>query len=62
MKSKTDSMTNEDFDRILLDILSKITAANLTTTVPGIYEIVAEEFNNEVLEKYAEEKEEEANA
>ena len=50
-------MTNEDFDRILSDIINDDTASNLLT-IPGIYEILAEHYNNEVLDAWTEEKEE----
>ena len=43
-------MTNDDFDRILADIINENPASYLLT-VPGIYEILAEEFNNDVINK-----------
>lgn len=44
-------MNNQDrFDATLLEILGEMTAAQVID-IPGIYEILAEEFNNEVLER-----------
>lgn len=42
-------ITDEEFDTKLIEILSKMTAAQLLS-IPGIYEIVSEEFNNNVIE------------
>ena len=42
-------ITSEQFDQCLSDILREITAEQLLT-IPGIYEIVSEYFNNEILE------------
>jgi hypothetical protein len=42
-------ITGEQFDHKLLEILSNM-SANQLLTIPGVYEIVAEEFNNEILE------------
>jgi len=41
-------MTQEDFDNILNSILQGMNGSQLLT-IPGIYEILSEEFNNEVL-------------
>ena len=43
-------ITTEQFDNSLREILKNMTAEQLLT-IPGIYEIVSEEFNNDVLEK-----------
>ena len=43
------NITNEQFDSKLADILSDMTGAELLS-IPGLYEVVAEELNNEVLE------------
>ena len=45
-----------EFDNILMGILSEMTAAQLLD-ISGIYEIVSEEFNNEVLDIYETNKE-----
>jgi hypothetical protein len=49
--------SNEDFDRILRQIV-KEEGANLLD-VPGVLELVSEYFNNEVLERWEEEQPEE---
>lgn len=51
--SKIDEMTTEDFNQILIEILQEMKASQLID-IPGIYEIVAEEFNNEVIDKWIE--------
>uniref|UniRef100_A0A6M3JXJ9 Uncharacterized protein n=1 Tax=viral metagenome TaxID=1070528 RepID=A0A6M3JXJ9_9ZZZZ len=50
-------MTNEDFDRILAEIMNESPASHLLT-VPGVYEAVSEHFNNDVLAKWDEERKE----
>ena len=42
-------MTNEQFDAKLEELVSRMTAAELMA-LPGFYEIVSEELNNEVLD------------
>lgn len=54
--SKYDKMTNEDFDRILIEIVNEYGVANLLR-IPGVWEIAAEHFNNEVLEQWETEQE-----
>ena len=49
-------MTNEDFDRILVELVNQSPAANLLQ-IPGVYELVAEDFNNMVLDYYSQEQE-----
>ena len=44
----------EDFDRILTAILAAQTGDQLLS-IPGVYEAVSEHYNNEVLDKWAEE-------
>ena len=41
-------MTDDEFDNILTELLLKKTANSLIT-LPGIYEILREEFNNDIL-------------
>jgi tRNA G26 N,N-dimethylase Trm1 len=41
-------ITQENFDRILLEILSQ-QKANQLIDIPGIYEIVSEFYNNDIL-------------
>lgn len=50
MTKKYSKMTNEDFDRILSDILQE-EGRNLLA-IPGVYEVVSEHFNNEVLNRW----------
>jgi hypothetical protein len=52
-------MTQDDFDRILQDILRNMSAAQILG-VPGVAEILMEEFNNEVLARWEQEREPEA--
>ena len=42
-------MTDQEFDNILVSILEKMKASELLS-ISGIYEILSEHFNNEVLE------------
>jgi len=49
------NITHEEFVDILQDILHEESVGELLT-IPGIYEILSEEFNNEVLERYESEK------
>jgi hypothetical protein len=41
-------ITDEDFDACLHDILTKYDANDMLR-IPGVYELVSEEYNNEVL-------------
>ena len=49
-------MTQNDFNERLAMILSDIKASNLLD-IPGIYEILSEEFHNEVLDHWKSEQE-----
>jgi len=53
---KYDKMTNDDFDRILVGILEESHASELIS-IPGIYEVVSEFYNNEILDRWDEEEE-----
>ena len=46
-------MSQNEFDCILMEILQETKASELIS-VPGFYEIVSEEFNNEVLDRWSE--------
>ena len=46
-----DKMSQTDFDDILTEMLEGMKASDLLS-IPGIYEIVSEEFNNEVLDTW----------
>ena len=50
-----DKMTDADFDRILRDILRAMTGEQLLS-ISGIYEIVREEYNNDVLTEWENEQ------
>jgi hypothetical protein len=52
MKTK---ISDQEFYNKLEKKLSEITAASLLT-IPGIYEIVSEEFNNEIIEEFESER------
>jgi hypothetical protein len=54
---KYDAMTQEDFDRHLIAIVNEQQPASSLLTIPGIYEVLAEHFNNEVLESWEAEQE-----
>jgi len=47
-------ITDEEFDRILCGIIGDLSAETIIG-IPGIYEVLAEHFNNEVLEQWKEE-------
>lgn len=54
MPEKTDrlaGLSTEEFDRILHNLLRGRTAESLLS-IPGVYEAVVEEFNNEVIETW----------
>ena len=42
-------ITTEEFDHALSDILDKMTGEQIMA-IPGVYEVVSEEFNNEALD------------
>jgi hypothetical protein len=55
LKKRLEDMTDEDHDRILSDIIDQeLTAADLLT-IPGVYEILSEYYNNDIIKKYEEE-------
>ena len=41
-------LATEDFERILFDLVNQ-NPASFLLNIPGIYEIIAEDYNNEVL-------------
>ncbi len=47
--TKDVKITTEEFDQALSDILGNLTGGQLMT-VPGVYEVVSEHFNNEALD------------
>ena len=44
-------MTSDEFDEILMEIMDEHPASHLLA-VAGVYELVTEEHNNEVLERW----------
>lgn len=54
--SKYDNLTNEDFDRLLADQVRQLSAEEILV-IPGIYEVLSEEFNDAVLTAWEEEQE-----
>jgi hypothetical protein len=50
-------LTQEEFDALLEEIVSE--EGHNLLSVPGVYEIVAEHFNNEVLRKWEDSQEDE---
>ena len=51
-----ENMTQEDFNRILIILVNQVPASNLLS-IPGVSELVAEDFNNHVLEYWGQEQE-----
>jgi len=49
MKDYT-KITGEEFDAILIEII-KEDAANVVW-IPGLYDVLSEHYNNEILERY----------
>jgi hypothetical protein len=54
--SRFKKMTDEDFNRILADKIDEESGGSLLL-IPGVYEVLSEHFNNEVLETWEEEQE-----
>jgi hypothetical protein len=52
-----EKMTDKDFSRILEDVLNEETGGSLLS-IPGLYEVVSEYFNNEVLSRWEDEQDE----
>lgn len=50
------AMTDADFERLLLERLCETHATDLIS-VPGIYEILAEYWNNDIIEDWESEQE-----
>lgn len=49
--NKYEKMTSEDFDRLLGQVVSEYSPIQLLY-MPGVYECLSEEFNNEVLARW----------
>ncbi len=52
-------VTDEMFDEALCYLLDGISAESIMSTIPGVYELVKEEYNNDVLAKLEEWRNEE---
>lgn len=52
MMGKYDKMTDEEFDTYLESIVDMLTPAQILA-IPGVYEALSEELNNEVLDAWA---------
>lgn len=50
------NISDQEFDNRLKEKLSKITADQLLS-IPGIYELVSEELNNEIIEEWEQDQE-----
>ena len=48
-------MTQEDFDKILFEMAEEERVMQILY-IPGIYEILSEEWNNEIIEKFENQK------
>jgi len=46
-------MTSGEFEEALTDIVTETMTVGEMLTIPGVYEILAEEFNNSVLDRWA---------
>jgi uncharacterized protein YfbU (UPF0304 family) len=49
-KDRYAEMTDDDFDRILGDLIEE--NAHTLLSIPGVYEATSENFNNEVLTRW----------
>lgn len=49
-------LTHDEFGRYLSDIIDESPASHLLL-IPGVYEILAEEFNNEILTRWKSDQE-----
>lgn len=59
MKNKYQKMTHEDFINNLIEVMEE-EVKNMADllTIPGVYEVVSEYFNNSVLDKWEEKQQE----
>ena len=58
MTDNYDWVTDEMFDKALVEILREMSADRLLN-IAGVYELVKEEYNNAILEKLEQERKEE---
>ena len=50
-----DTATDYDLDAILVQLVEQMGAENVVFQIPGVYEIVKEHFNNEMLDEFVKE-------
>ena len=60
MSNKYAAMTDDDFNRILVEVVGREKSGTALLSIPGIYEILSEYFNNEVLDRWEVEQAENA--
>lgn len=53
-------ITPEKFDEVLFEIIDELKPSLLVVAVPGVYEVLSEYFNNDVLKRIREELQDEA--
>lgn len=53
--AKYDAMTDEEFDTLLMRIMDESPASHLLS-IPGVYDVLREHFNNDVLNAWEQEK------
>lgn len=46
---------DKEFDRLLFEEINNYESYDIVTCIPGVYELVAEHFNNDILDRYEEE-------
>jgi hypothetical protein len=51
-RKRMEDLTDEIFDRLLKEIINENNTAEDLLAIPGIYEILSEYFNNEIIERY----------
>ena len=57
MARRHDAITSDDFDRLLTKILSEfIDQGGDLLSIPGVYEVVSEHFNNDVIDSWVDEQ------
>lgn len=54
MKNRYSTITDEEFDGVLLDMAKE--NIDEVLRLPGVYEIISEHFNNEVLDRCLDER------
>ena len=52
MDNKYDKLTDEEFDNILAELMDEDGPASALLSIPGIYEVVSEYYNNDILDMW----------